>query len=216
MRVAIFSAGGLAKVVCESLRLQNQHRIVGFFDDVKKGRFCGCPILGKCSQFRSLSKKLKIKGLFVAFGYHFLDKRLSYCKEIAREKELDFVNAVHPAATISSDAEIGKGVYIGPGVIVNPGTKIGDNSIIWSGTIIEHDNNIGKNVFISPGVRTAGYTEIGDNSFIGMGADITKAKIGRNVTVGTASLVLNNVKSNKYILGMPARIIKTKKKLSYV
>ena len=216
MRVAIFSAGGLAKVVCEALKLQGQHEIAGFFDDRKKGKFCGYPILGKCSQFRNLCKKLEIEGLFVAFGYNFLDKRLSYCKEISKEKGLDLVNAVHPTAIIASDAKITRGVYVGAGVIINPGTKIGDNSVIWSGAIIEHDNNIGKNVFICPGVRTAGYTEIGDNSFIGMGANIAKAKIGRNVTVGSASLVLDDVKSNNYIIGTPAKIIKTKKKPSYV
>jgi len=216
MKVAIFSAGGLAKVVCEALELQGQHNIAGFFDDRKKGKFCGYPILGKCSRFRSLCKKLEIKGLFVAFGYNFLDKRLFYRKEIARVKGLDIVNVAHPTAVISPDAKIAGGVYVGPGVIINPGTKIGDNSVIWSGVIIEHDNNIGKNVFICPGVSTAGYTEIGDNSFIGMGANIARAKIGRNVTVSSASLVLNDVKSNKYIMGIPAKIIRTKKISSYV
>ena len=101
-------------------------------------------------------------------------------------------------------------------MVINPGTKIGNNSVIWSGTIIEHDNVIGQNVFITPGVRTAGYVSIGDNSFVGMGANIAKAKVGSAVTIGAGSLVLGNVKSNSYILGIPARVIRNKKKLSYV
>lgn len=216
MKVAIFAAGGLAKVVCEALKLRGQHKIVGFFDDTKKGQFCGYPILGKCFQYRNICKKLKIEAVIIAFGYYFLDKRLLYYKKIANEKKIDFVNAIHPKVIVSADAKIGRGVYIGPGVIINTGAKIGDNSVIWSGAIIEHDNIIGKNVFITPGVKTAGYAEVGDNSFIGMGTNITKVKIGKNVTVGAASLVLDDIKSNKYAFGIPAKIVKTKKDNTYV
>lgn len=216
MRVAIFAAGGLGKVSCEALKLGGQHKIVGFFDDAKRGRFLGYPILGKCLQYKTICKELQIEGVIIAFGYYFLDKRVSYYERIAKEKRLDFVNAIHPEAVISPDTEIGKGIYIGPGVIINPGTKIGNCSVIWSGATIEHDNVIGKNVFIAPGVKTAGYAEIGDNSFIGMGSNIAKVKIGKNVTVGSASLVLDNVKSNRYIFGIPAKIIRIKKKVAYV
>ena len=216
MRVVIFAAGGLGKVICEALELEGAHEITGFFDDAKKGKFCGYPILGKCSQYKTLCQKLKIEAAIVAFGYHFLNKRLLYCKKINGEKTIDSVNVIHPSAIISLEAKLGRGIYIGPGVIINPGARVGDNSIIWSGTVIEHDNLIGKNVFVAPGVNTAGYTKIGDSSFIGMGANIAKAEIGKNVTVAAGSLVLKDVKSNKYISGIPARIIREKRKASYV
>ena len=216
MKIAIFAAGGLGKVVCEALRLEGRHEIAGFFDDAEKKTFCGHPVLGKCDGFKDICGRLKIKGVYLGFGYNFLEHRLSYCQRILKEKTLSLVNAIHPMAIISPDAEIGKGVYIGPGVIINPGTKIGDNSVIWAGTIVEHDNIIGKNVFICPGVRTAGYVKIGDNSFIGMSANIAKAKIGENVTIGAASLVLDDVDSNKYVIGAPAKVLSAKKRLSYV
>jgi len=216
MRIAVFAAGGLGKVMCEALREDGGYNIVGFFDDKKKGRFFGYPILGKCSQYERLYRKFKIEGLIIAFGYYFLDKRVSYYRELIRNRKLHLVNAIHPTAIMSPDAEIGKGVYIGPGAIINPGAKIGDNSVIWSGTIIEHDNIIGKNVFISPGVKTAGYTKIDDNSFIGIGSNIAKANIGKNVTVGAGSLVLTDIKSNSYVFGSPAKIIKIKKSKVYV
>ncbi len=216
MKIAIFAAGGLGKVACEALSLKGQNKIAGFFDDAKKKTFCGYPVLGRCDDFKNICVGSKIKGVFLGFGYNFLDQRLSYCKRILKEKALSLVSAIHPTAIVSPDAEIGKGVYIGPGVIINPGTKIGDNSVIWAGAIVEHDNTIGKNVFICPGVRTAGYVEIGDNSFIGMSANIAKAKIGENVTIGAASLVLDDVDSNKYVIGTPVKVLGTKKRLSYV
>lgn len=216
MRVAILAAGGLAKVVCDALKNEGRHNIVGFFDDKKKGEFFGHPVLGKCSQYAVLCKRFQIEGLIIAFGYHFLDKRLSYYNKILSNKKLHLVNAIHPTAIISPDARIGQGVYVGPGVIINPGTKIGNNSVIWSGAIIEHDNIIGKNVFITPGVKTAGYTKIDDKTFIGMGSNIAKAKIGRNVTVGAGSLVLADIKANSYVFGIPAKIIKIKKRNTYV
>ncbi|MBU3911968.1 MAG: acetyltransferase [Candidatus Omnitrophica bacterium] len=216
MRIAIFAAGGLGKVICDALKKDGSHDIVGFFDDKKKGKFFGYPILGKCGQYQALCKRLNIQGLIVAFGYFFLDKRLSYYKKILNSKKLHLVNAVHPKAIISDDVKIGQGIYIGPGVIVNPGTRIGDNSVVWSGAIIEHDNIIARNVFITPGVKTAGYTKIGDNSFVGLAANIAKSNIGKNVTVAAGSLVLSDIKSNSYVCGVPARTIKIKKRLAYV
>ena len=216
MRVAIFAAGGLAKVVCEAIELVGEHRLIGFFDDVKRGKFCRYPILGKCSQYKKLCLKLKIEGVFVAFGYNFINERIRYCAGIKKEGRLELVNAIHPETIISPDVKLGRGIYIGPGVIINPGARIGDNSIIWTGATIEHDNHIGKNVFITPGVRTAGYVTIGKNSFNGMGANIAKARLGKNVTVGAASLVLDDIKPNKYVFGAPARVIKTKRKTAYV
>lgn len=216
MNVAIFAAGGLGKVVCDALKNEGRHNVVGFFDNKKKGRFFGYPVLGKCSQYETLCKKFQIEGLIVAFGYHFLDKRVSYYRKIVHNKKFRLVNAIHPTAIVSPDTEIGECVYIGPGAIINPGTRIGDNAVIWAGTIIEHDNIIGKNVFITPGVRTAGYVEIGDDSFVGIGSNIAKAKIGKNVTVGAGSLVLADIKSNSYVFGVPAKTIRIKKKKTYV
>ena len=216
MRVAILAAGGLSKVISEALELEDKHSIVGFFDDKKRGSFLGYPVIGKCSEYKEICRRLKIEALVIGFGYYFLKQRLFYYKSILKDNKLKLISAIHPKAVISAHARIGRGVYIGPGVIINPGASIGNNSVIWSGTIIEHDNFIGENVFIAPGVRTAGYAEIGDNSFIGMGTNIAKVKIGKDVTVGAASLVLEDVKSNKYVLGIPAKIIRTKKKASYV
>ena len=216
MKVIIFGVGGLAKVVCEAIELDGSYEVAGFLDDAKKGRFLGYPILGKCSGYAAIFKKMKIENAIIAFGYYFLKERLFYCKDIAKRKNLKFINAIHPDAVVSKSTKIGSGVYIGPRVVINPGTKIGDNSVIWSGSIIEHDNVIGKNVFITPSVTTAGYVKIGDNSFLGMGAVIVKAVLGKHVTIGAGSLVLCDVPSNKYLLGNPARIIKTKDKVSYV
>ena len=216
MRVAIFAAGGLGKVICDALKNEGHYDIVGFFDDKKKGKFFGYRILGKCNQYGPFCKKFQIEGLIIAFGYYFLEKRLFYYRKIVSNKKLQLVNAIHPTAVISPDSDIGQGVYIGPKVIINPGTRVDDNSVVWSGTIIEHDNIIGKNVFIVPGVKTAGYTKIGDNTFIGMGSNITKVKIGKNVTVGAGSLVLNDVKSNSYVFGVPAETIRIKRRNTYV
>lgn len=216
MKVIIFGVGGLAKVICEAIEMEGSYEVAGFLDDNKKGKFLGYPILGKCSGYAAIFKKMKIENAIIAFGYYFLKERLFYCKDIAKRKNLKFINAIHPDAVVSKSVKIGSGVYIGPRVVINPDTKIGDNSVIWSGSIIEHDNVIGKNVFITPGVITAGYVKIGDNSFLGMGSAIVKAVLGEHVTIGAGSLVLTDVPSNKYLLGNPARIIKTKDKVSYV
>jgi len=216
MRIAILAAGGLTKVMLEAVELEGQHEIIGLLDDSKKGSFAGYPIMGKCSQYKKICQKLDIEGLIIGFGFRFLSQRLNYYHSIVKDKTLSLVSAIHPQSIISPKAKLGQGVYVGPGVIINPGARIGDNSVIWSGSIIEHDNLIGKNVFITPGVKIAGYARLGENAFIGMGATIDKVNIGANVTVGASSLVLNNVSANQYVLGSPAKLIRKKKAIAYV
>lgn len=53
---------------------------------------------------------------------------------------------------------------------------------------------------------------MGDLSFIGIGSTIIQTiKIGKNVTVGASSGVMNDISDNAVAIGNPARIIKTEK-----
>ena len=106
---------------------------------------------------------------------------------------------------IPSTCEIGKGSFFsygGIGVVLHARCKIGDNV------------DIGTNVTI--GGRSGHYVVpvIGNNVYIATGAKILgPIKIGNNVTIGANAVVINDVPDNVIVAGIPARIIKSNKKI---
>ncbi len=106
--------------------------------------------------------------------------------QIAAEAELMFSLAdvpgalpgVHPTATISADAKIGKNVEIGPYVVIGPEVEIGEGSKIDAHSVIHRWTKIGKNNHIFPNCSIGGAPQdirykgekgeviIGDNNVI--------------------------------------------------
>ena len=105
---------------------------------------------------------------------------------------------IHPGAVI------GKGFFIdhGNGVIIGETAVIGDNVTLYQGVTLggtgkEHGKRhptVGNNVMISAGAKVLGSFKIGDNSKIGAG-----------------SVVLNEVPPGSTVVGVPGRVVETKK-----
>lgn len=129
---------------------------------------------------------------FVYAGSPSMDKRktlIDFYKNIGAH----FSSLISPAAFISPNSSLASGVAIMPGVIINL-AQIGENSIINTGAIIDHDSVIGNNCFIGPGVIMGGFCNVGDNCFIGLGTSIRNGiKIADGVTVGMGSIVTKDI-----------------------
>jgi len=114
---------------------------------------------------------------------------------------------IHPSSSISSLSDIGEGVFIARNVSINPRVKIGANSILNTGCIIEHDCEISEGVHIAPGAVLAGNVKVGKKTFIGMNASIKQGVVlGDNVVVGAGAVVLENLPNGCKAIGVPARI----------
>lgn len=61
-----------------------------------------------------------------------------------------FETIVSKDALVSSYSELDEGVQVLPGAIIQPGVRLGENTIINTRVIIEHDTIIGNNCHISP------------------------------------------------------------------
>ena len=91
---------------------------------------------------------------------------------------LNYINAVHPKATIFNNVKIGIGNVICPGVIIQTDTVIGNHNIINTNTSIDHHNIIHDFIHIAPNCAVCGNVTIYDNVFIGVGSSIVnKIKI---------------------------------------
>jgi UDP-perosamine 4-acetyltransferase len=75
---------------------------------------------------------------------------------------------------------------------------IGDNRIVNTGAIVDHDCLIGGHVHVAPGAM----------AHIGTAAAIIQGiKIGAGVIIGAGSVVIRDVPPEKKAVGNPARIL---------
>lgn len=73
---------------------------------------------------------------------------------------------IHPSATIADGCEIGAGSRIGPHVVLGKDVRIGKESTVMAGSVVEHGAAIGDRSVVHPNV-TVGYDcEIGDDVIV--------------------------------------------------
>lgn len=207
IKVVVIGAGGQARVVGSILRLDPKIEIVAYLSDSKRSK--NEKIFGKAVKKRLWINRLldeNVNKTIIALGDNRLREKL-FNEMVARG--FDFITAIHPTANISPDSTVGKGSVVAQGAIICTCARIGDNSIINSGAIVEHEDIIGKNVHVGPGVKLAGRVKIGDNSFVGIGAIVKDyITIGKNVIIGAGSVVIDDIEDNTVVAGVPAKVIK--------
>jgi UDP-3-O-[3-hydroxymyristoyl] glucosamine N-acyltransferase len=79
---------------------------------------------------------------------------------------------IHPMATVSDSAEIGKNTWIGPNVSIEEGVKIGDHVIIESNSVIKKNCEIDSFCHIYPNVTLYENTKLQKNVTLHGGAVI--------------------------------------------
>lgn len=108
---------------------------------------------------------------------------------------------IHPGATI------GKGLFIdhGSGIVIGETAVIGDNCTLYQGVTL---GGTGKD----KGKR---HPTLGDNVMVGSGAKVLGPfKVGNNVKIAAGAVVLNEIPDDSTAVGVPARVIEKKKRVS--
>lgn len=117
-----------------------------------------------------------------------------------------FATLVHPDATLSRHATIGRGVALWPGVRVMAGARIGDHVLVLANSAIHHDAEIGARTLVGGGVTIAGGCRVGEDCFIGAASSLRDGiAIGGGAVVGMAANVIQAVRAGAVVAGNPAR-----------
>lgn len=141
----------------------------------------------------------------LAVGSNEIRRRIGL---LIRNRGKKCLTVIDPGATISKSATISSGTFVSAGAIVNAQVEIGEDVIINTSVVVEHECKVGTGSHIAPGATILGNVEIGDNVFIGANSVVKQGvKIKDNVIVGAGSVVVDDLESNLKIVGNPAKRI---------
>lgn len=210
-KIVLIGGGGHCKVIIDIIKNIREYDIVGITEKkIDADKVLDVPIIGDDNVLKNTYKS-GVEYAFISLGA--IDNVKLREKLYKKVKNIGFKvpKLIHKSAVVSPYAKIGEGTCVMAGAVINAGVKVGNNSIINTGSIIEHDCIIGDNVQISPGAILAGNIKVKNNSLIGMGSNIIQGvTIGENVTIGAGAVVINDILDNLVAVGMPAKIIRKK------
>jgi sugar O-acyltransferase (sialic acid O-acetyltransferase NeuD family) len=205
--VIVLGGGGHAKVLIDALLLLHRE-VLGYTDAGGEGTtILGLFRLGDDKKILEYDPKgLKLVNGVGSISSVSLRRRLY---EQFRRKGYCFESVIHPSTTISLDVRFGEGVQIMAGAVVQAGSRLGVNTIINTGALVDHDCDIGAHVHIAPGAILSGNVHIEDGALIGMGARIIQGlAIGAKSVIGAGSVVIGNVPEGVTVVGVPGKIIR--------
>ena len=120
-----------------------------------------------------------------------------------------FETIIHPSASVSTMARLGRGVVVFQHVVITSNVTIGHHVIILPNTVISHDDVIGDYTCIAGGVCISGQVKIGQSCYLGTNSTIIgNAEIGDRCLIGMGSCVLRNIPPNSVVVGNPARFLR--------
>lgn len=145
-------------------------------------------------------------GYFIATGDNQIRKE--HYNLIKSHTNKEPINCIHPSSVIMSK-NVGYGNLICPNSVIHVDAKVGNCTIINTGSIVEHDCTVGDFAQISPNVTLCGNVKIGNCSFISAGSTIIpKITVGENTVVAAGSVVIKDVPSDVMVAGIPSKIKK--------
>ena len=140
-RVIGLGAGGHAKVVIEVLRLLGNYEIVGLLDpksELWNTQVLGVPVLGDDDLLGQLYAD-GVRHSFIGLGSTDDTGPRIRLYQSACAAGFEIIAAVHPQSIVSPSAELGHGATVMATAVINAAATLGDNVIVNTGAIVEHD-----------------------------------------------------------------------------
>ena len=192
--VLIFGMGQVAEVIWHYLAHESEHRPVGFTVDAEyltTEELCGLPVV----PFERATEVFPPEAcaIFVAMSYRKLNTLRA--AKLAEAEALGYraIAYVSPRASVAEGFLAQPNSFIMEHNTIQPFTRIGRDTILWSGNHIGHHSTIGQNVFISSHVVISGGVTVGDNTFIGVNATLRdNIRIGSHNIIGAGALILKD------------------------
>jgi sugar O-acyltransferase (sialic acid O-acetyltransferase NeuD family) len=180
---------------------------VGFVDDTPEKQAQGCmgiSVYGRAAIEHSPDAAV----LAVPGGPSSFRNRRAVIEGLGVEEQR-FATVIHPSASVSRNARIGRNVLIMAGVVVTSNAVIGDHVCILPNSVVHHDSVVGAWSLIGSNVTVAGAVQIGENCYVGSGSTLKNGlRLGDGCLVGLGSNVIASVATMTTVVGNPARLLR--------
>jgi sugar O-acyltransferase (sialic acid O-acetyltransferase NeuD family) len=213
-RLIILGTGGNCLDILDAALAVNRHagqtvyECAGFLDDnaaVHGQKIAGVPVLGRLKEATRFPDCVFVSGIGSPDSFW---RKVDILRTTGLAPER-FETVVHPQASISSLAQLGRGCVALAGVAVGARATIGDHVILLQGAIVSHDCRLGDYVCVASGACLSGAVDVAASSYIGANASVRGGvKIGPRSLVGMGSVVLKDVPENTVVAGNPARMLR--------
>ena len=200
------SAYDVLDIVGALNRQADAWEVAGFLDDARSpgSRYLDLPVLGA---LRDAPRFADCAFINVIGSDTSFRRRAEIVASTGLTPER-FATLVHPQASVSPWARLGRGVYVSFGASVGGGIKAGDHVSFSPGCIIGHDSVIADCALIAPAAVISGFVHIGRCCYVGAGAMIRqRVRIEDGALVGLGAVVLRDVAAGTTVVGNPARLL---------
>ena len=203
----IAGAGGFGREAYELAKrinaIEPRWNIKGFINDIPDaldGKKIDAKIIGTIKDWQPSENELFVIGISTPKGKEKV-------AEILKAKGAKFETLIAPTALIGEYAEIGEGCVIGGRSSVGSCAKIG-NFVHIAGSMVGQDAEIGD-YSTTTGFANITNAKLGKRVFVGSHAVIlNKLKVGDDAFVCAGSIVFSNVKAGTKVFGNPATKMK--------
>jgi sugar O-acyltransferase (sialic acid O-acetyltransferase NeuD family) len=192
--VLIFGTGDFGKIARYYLDHDSPHEVRAFTvsaSQMKEASFLGLPVV----PFEEAVETYPPGefSMVVAVAYSRVNRNRREIFEKAKALGYPMLTYVCSRATTWPDLEVGEGSFVFENNVIQPYTRIGSNTVLWSGNHIGHDSVIGSHVFIASHVVVSGNCRVGDNTFIGVNATLRDGiSVGESCVVGAGVVLLKD------------------------
>lgn len=213
-QLAIYGAGGFGRDVLQVIRDINDAcagawEPVGFVVDeefISESPVQGLPVLGSVDW---LTRNPDVE-VVIAIGAPAVRHRIA--RYIAREASNRFATLIHPRAWLGQNVRLGEGTVICAGALLTRDISIASHVHVDIGAKIGHDSILGDFVTLHPSVSVSGNVNIGVGVEVGTGSVLLpKVSVGEWAIVGAGAVVTKDVPADATIVGVPAKVIKTRR-----
>jgi sugar O-acyltransferase (sialic acid O-acetyltransferase NeuD family) len=206
----IWGASGHAKVLADLIG-QRGGSVIALFDNNPNSQTClpGVPLFyGETGFYTWLSQQRSVEGVAAAIaigGYRSGSDRALMASRF-EAAGISLPTLIHPDATVSPTARLGKGTQILARAVVAADAALGDVCIVNNTANVDHECRLGNGVHIAPGAVLCGCVTIEDNVFVGAGSVILpRLHISGSALIGAGAVITKNISAGDVVAGNPAR-----------
>lgn len=213
-KVIILGVGGICIDILDTIQEINERSVkplyecIGFLDDSEekqKKEFSGVKVLGPITMATEFSDVYFVNG--IGNAENFSQKKS--LQEKARIPEEKYLTLVHPTASVSRMATLGRGAVVLQQVSIASNVMIGNHVLIMPSSVISHDTVIGDYTFVTAGSCISGGVKIGTACYLGTNCSVKgNIIIADGSLIGMGSVVLENIPQNCVYVGNPAKFLK--------